>query len=189
MVLCWWQHLWKGNRTLWHTEMCRSNMDVHFYSLWWHSGHPWILTRLLFLCKNKDQRDGHHPKCKFTVNVEPFQIVHLEYYHVFFSFLAQHQPSADKNIYGSSQHNSLELTRLNGTTGSTTTTMTITTTAPSLTGLPGNGLISANGTPCHTLDRNPPAIRIPQYTLQDVEFVEELGEGAFGKKELFFSFS
>lgn len=24
-------------------------------------------------------------------------------------------------------------------------------------------------------------LRIPQYTLQDVRFVEELGEGAFGK--------
>uniref|UniRef100_T1GR14 Uncharacterized protein n=1 Tax=Megaselia scalaris TaxID=36166 RepID=T1GR14_MEGSC len=93
------------------------------------------------------------------------------------AIIQNHQPSADKNIYGSSQHNSLELTRLNGTTGSTTTTTTTTTAAPSFT---GNGLISASGTPCHTLDRNPPAIRVPQYTLQDVEFVEELGEGAFG---------
>lgn len=25
------------------------------------------------------------------------------------------------------------------------------------------------------------SLRVPQYTLQDVEFVEELGEGAFGK--------
>lgn len=114
--------------------------------------------------------------------MEPFQIVHFTIIissFFFFILLAQHQPSADKNIYGSSQHNSLEMSRLNGTTGSTTTTTTMTTAAPSLT---GNGLMSASGTPCHTLDRNPPSIRVPQYTLQDVEFVEELGEGAFGKK-------
>ncbi|XP_054742256.1 tyrosine-protein kinase transmembrane receptor Ror [Anastrepha obliqua] len=67
-------------------------------------------------------------------------------------------PNADKNIYGNSQVNSsLEMTRLNSNTNNEQSTM-----------------FSQN------LERSS-LLRVPQYTLQDLEFVEELGEGAFGK--------
>ncbi|XP_055840262.1 tyrosine-protein kinase transmembrane receptor Ror [Episyrphus balteatus] len=64
-------------------------------------------------------------------------------------------PNADKNIYGNSQMNSsLEMARLYG----------------------GN----ENSSFAQNLDRSS-LLRVSQYTLQDVEFVEEIGEGAFGK--------
>jgi receptor tyrosine kinase-like orphan receptor 1 len=69
-------------------------------------------------------------------------------------------PNADKNIYGNSRHSSpIEMTSLltnNGISGMNPTT--------------GRGNV----------------LRIPQYTLQEVRFVEELGEGAFGKGNLNF---
>nr|XP_036226416.1 tyrosine-protein kinase transmembrane receptor Ror [Bactrocera oleae] len=68
-------------------------------------------------------------------------------------------PNADKNIYGNSQVNaSLEMTRLNSNT----------------TNEQQPSMFSQN------LERSS-LLRVPQYTLQDMEFVEELGEGAFGK--------
>ncbi|XP_030383320.1 tyrosine-protein kinase transmembrane receptor Ror [Scaptodrosophila lebanonensis] len=67
-------------------------------------------------------------------------------------------PNADKNIYGNSQLNSIpEAGRI------------------SLTNiLEGVPLSSKN------IEKNP-LLKIPHLTLQDVEFFEELGEGAFGK--------
>lgn len=66
-------------------------------------------------------------------------------------------PTADKNIYGNSRHSSpIEMTSLLAT----------------------NGISGLHQT---TNARGNSILRIPQYTLQDVKFVEELGEGAFGK--------
>ncbi|XP_037928086.1 tyrosine-protein kinase transmembrane receptor Ror [Teleopsis dalmanni] len=68
-------------------------------------------------------------------------------------------PNADKNIYGNSQVNtSIELSRLNG-----------------------NNLANEQTTSFSQNLEKSSLLRVPQYTLQDVEFVEELGEGAFGK--------
>ncbi|EAT37666.1 AAEL010374-PA, partial [Aedes aegypti] len=67
-------------------------------------------------------------------------------------------PNADKNIYGNSRHNSpIEMTSL-------------------ITNQNSTGAISQT-----SQSRNNGIARVPQYTLQDVRFVEELGEGAFGK--------
>ncbi|XP_075151765.1 tyrosine-protein kinase transmembrane receptor Ror isoform X2 [Haematobia irritans] len=64
-------------------------------------------------------------------------------------------PNADKNIYGSSQTNgSVEMSRVSMTASSPI-------------------LVQNN-------DRGS-VLKIPHYSLHDVEFVEELGEGAFGK--------
>ncbi|XP_055694054.1 tyrosine-protein kinase transmembrane receptor Ror-like [Lutzomyia longipalpis] len=77
-------------------------------------------------------------------------------------------PSADKNIYGNSRLNSpMEMASL----------------LPNVSGgVPGGPV----GIPAPPHQRPPAArgasvMRVPQYTLQDVRFVEELGEGAFGK--------
>lgn len=42
-----------------------------------------------------------------------------------------------------------------------------------------NNLETASSVFAGNLERNS-LLRVPHYTLQDVEFVEELGEGAFG---------
>ncbi|KAJ6641007.1 Tyrosine-protein kinase transmembrane receptor Ror, partial [Pseudolycoriella hygida] len=65
-------------------------------------------------------------------------------------------PNVDKNIYGNSRLNSpIEMTSL----------------LPNQTNIPGVQQSSGRNT----------ALRVTQYTLGDVKFVEELGEGAFGK--------
>ncbi|XP_058987941.1 tyrosine-protein kinase transmembrane receptor Ror isoform X2 [Musca domestica] len=67
-------------------------------------------------------------------------------------------PNADKNIYGNSQMNSsLEMSRVNSSNGTGSTSTFI-----------------------NNAERAP-LIKLIHYSLQDVEFVEELGEGAFGK--------
>ncbi|XP_065355411.1 tyrosine-protein kinase transmembrane receptor Ror [Calliphora vicina] len=67
-------------------------------------------------------------------------------------------PNADKNIYGNSQVNSsLEMSRINV-----------------------NGTNDLSPSFAQNIERSS-LLKIPHYTLQDVEFVEELGEGAFGK--------
>ncbi|XP_037813776.1 tyrosine-protein kinase transmembrane receptor Ror [Lucilia sericata] len=67
-------------------------------------------------------------------------------------------PNADKNIYGNSQVNSsLEMSRINI-----------------------NGTNDLSPSFAQNIERSS-LLKIPHYTLQDVEFVEELGEGAFGK--------
>ncbi|XP_073824727.1 tyrosine-protein kinase transmembrane receptor Ror isoform X2 [Musca autumnalis] len=67
-------------------------------------------------------------------------------------------PNADKNIYGNSQINSsVEMSRMNNGSGS----------GPS-------SIFLSNA-------ERGPLLKIPHYSLHDVEFVEELGEGAFGK--------
>lgn len=87
-------------------------------------------------------------------------------------------PNADKNIYGNSRHNSpIEMTSLIANQNSTG--------AISRNAENGGiqGLITGqNGVQGQTSQsRNNGIARVPQYTLQDVRFVEELGEGAFGK--------
>ncbi|XP_029735842.2 tyrosine-protein kinase transmembrane receptor Ror isoform X2 [Aedes albopictus] len=87
-------------------------------------------------------------------------------------------PNADKNIYGNSRHNSpIEMTSLIANQNSTG--------AISRNAENGGiqGLITGqNGGQGQTSQsRNNGIARVPQYTLQDVRFVEELGEGAFGK--------
>ncbi|XP_030569840.1 tyrosine-protein kinase transmembrane receptor Ror-like [Drosophila novamexicana] len=67
-------------------------------------------------------------------------------------------PNAGNNIYGNSQLNS------NQDTGR----MTL------------NSSIELVGIPSKSMEKNS-LLRIPHFTLQDVEFFEELGEGAFGK--------
>ncbi|GAB0087759.1 Tyrosine-protein kinase transmembrane receptor Ror [Sergentomyia squamirostris] len=77
-------------------------------------------------------------------------------------------PNADKNIYGNSRLNSpMEMASL----------------LPNVSGsVPGNAVgIPPPPNQRPPLARGASALRIPQYTLQDVKFVEELGEGAFGK--------
>ncbi|XP_037051223.1 tyrosine-protein kinase transmembrane receptor Ror [Bradysia coprophila] len=65
-------------------------------------------------------------------------------------------PNVDKNIYGNSRLNSpIEMTSL----------------LPNQSNIPGIQQSSGRNT----------ALRVTQYTLGDVKFVEELGEGAFGK--------
>ncbi|XP_059220270.1 tyrosine-protein kinase transmembrane receptor Ror isoform X2 [Stomoxys calcitrans] len=67
-------------------------------------------------------------------------------------------PNADKNIYGSSQiSGSLEIPRVST-----------------------NHFVGVSSTFIQNCDRGS-ILKIPHYSLQDVEFVEELGEGAFGK--------
>lgn len=67
-------------------------------------------------------------------------------------------PNVDKNIYGNSRLNSpIEMTSLLHNNASN---------------IPGMQPPSG---------RNNSALRVTQYTLGDVRFVEELGEGAFGK--------
>lgn len=67
-------------------------------------------------------------------------------------------PNVDKNIYGNSRLNSpIEMTSL----------------LHSQAGNTIQGMQPPTG-------RNNSALRVPQYTLGDVRFVEELGEGAFG---------
>ncbi|KAL9699926.1 hypothetical protein quinque_003367 [Culex quinquefasciatus] len=88
-------------------------------------------------------------------------------------------PNADKNIYGNSRHNSpIEMTSLIANQNSTG--------AISRNAENGGiqGLISGQSNHGHgqsSQSRNNGIARVPQYTLQDVRFVEELGEGAFGK--------
>lgn len=66
-------------------------------------------------------------------------------------------PTVDKNIYGNSRHSSpIEMTSL----------------------IPTNGMGSLHHPPN---SRGNSIMKIPQYALRDVKFVEELGEGAFGK--------
>lgn len=66
-------------------------------------------------------------------------------------------PNVDKNIYGNSRHSSpIEMTSLLAT----------------------NGMSNLHHS---TNPRGNSIMKIPQYGLQDVKFVEELGEGAFGK--------
>lgn len=43
-----------------------------------------------------------------------------------------------------------------------------------------NSSIELVGIPSKSMEKNS-LLRIPHFTLQDVEFFEELGEGAFGK--------
>lgn len=78
--------------------------------------------------------------------------------HFYIVFLLQiNTPNADKNIYGNSQFNSsLEMSRINT-----------------------NGTNDLSPAFMQNIERTS-LLKIPHYTLQDVEFVEELGEGAFG---------
>ncbi|XP_035786787.1 serine/threonine-protein kinase mig-15-like [Anopheles albimanus] len=90
-------------------------------------------------------------------------------------------PNADKNIYGNSRLNSpIEMTSLIANQSSTS--------AGAASRNAENGGIQGltTGQPGHSQgqssqSRNNGISRVPQYTLQDVRFVEELGEGAFGK--------
>ncbi|XP_058460965.1 tyrosine-protein kinase transmembrane receptor Ror [Malaya genurostris] len=87
-------------------------------------------------------------------------------------------PNADKNIYGNSRHNSpIEMTSLmaNQNSAGVVNRNSENGGIQGLTsGQPGNQGQSSQS-------RNNGIARVPQYTLQDVQFVEELGEGAFGK--------
>ncbi|XP_055626293.1 tyrosine-protein kinase transmembrane receptor Ror [Toxorhynchites rutilus septentrionalis] len=87
-------------------------------------------------------------------------------------------PNADKNIYGNSRHNSpIEMTSLIANQNSTGAISRNTENGgiQGLTsGQPGNQRQTSQS-------RNNGIARVPQYNLQDVRFVEELGEGAFGK--------
>ncbi|XP_059622475.1 tyrosine-protein kinase transmembrane receptor Ror [Phlebotomus argentipes] len=80
-------------------------------------------------------------------------------------------PNADKNIYGNSRLNSpMEMASL----------------LPNVSGGVPGGPVGIANIPAPPNQRPPisrgaSALRVPQYTLQDVRFVEELGEGAFGK--------
>ncbi|XP_035910088.1 tyrosine-protein kinase transmembrane receptor Ror [Anopheles stephensi] len=90
-------------------------------------------------------------------------------------------PNADKNIYGNSRLNSpIEMTSLianQASTGAASRNAENGGIQGLTTGQPGNG-----GNPGQSSQsRNNGISRVPQYTLQDVRFVEELGEGAFGK--------
>ncbi|KRG03866.1 tyrosine-protein kinase transmembrane receptor Ror isoform X3 [Drosophila mojavensis] len=66
-------------------------------------------------------------------------------------------PNAGNNIYGNSQLNTNQDS-----------------------GRPSNSLIDQIGIPSKNIEKNS-LLRIPHFTLQDIEFCEELGEGAFGK--------
>lgn len=80
-------------------------------------------------------------------------------------------PNVDKNIYGNSRLNSpIEMTSLLANQNN------LLATAGSAT-IPGHENTTGSG---GGGGRNS-VIRVPQYTLLDVKFVEELGEGAFGK--------
>ncbi|XP_065079772.1 tyrosine-protein kinase transmembrane receptor Ror-like [Ochlerotatus camptorhynchus] len=87
-------------------------------------------------------------------------------------------PNADKNIYGNSRHNSpIEMTSLianQNSTGAISRNAENGGIQGLTTGQSGNQGHSSQS-------RNNGIARVPQYTLQDVRFVEELGEGAFGK--------
>ncbi|XP_052860057.1 tyrosine-protein kinase transmembrane receptor Ror [Anopheles cruzii] len=90
-------------------------------------------------------------------------------------------PNADKNIYGNSRLNSpIEMTSLianqaSSAGGAASRNAENGGIQGLLSGQPG----STGGQPSQS--RNNGISRVPQYTLQDVRFVEELGEGAFGK--------
>ncbi|XP_055613922.1 tyrosine-protein kinase transmembrane receptor Ror-like, partial [Uranotaenia lowii] len=87
-------------------------------------------------------------------------------------------PNADKNIYGNSRHNSpIEMTSLMANQNSTGA-ISRNTENGGIQGLT-SGQPGGQGQPSQS--RNNGIARVPQYTLQDVRFVEELGEGAFGK--------
>ncbi|KFB50586.1 hypothetical protein ZHAS_00018903 [Anopheles sinensis] len=88
-------------------------------------------------------------------------------------------PNADKNIYGNSRLNSpIEMTSLianQSSTGAASRNAENGGIQGLITGQQGG----AQGQSSQS--RNNGIARVPQYTLQDVRFVEELGEGAFGK--------
>uniref|UniRef100_A0A182VGC5 Tyrosine-protein kinase receptor n=1 Tax=Anopheles merus TaxID=30066 RepID=A0A182VGC5_ANOME len=90
-------------------------------------------------------------------------------------------PNADKNIYGNSRLNSpIEMTSLianQSSTGAASRNAENGGIQGLTTGQPGNGHNPGQS----SQSRNNGISRVPQYTLQDVRFVEELGEGAFGK--------
>ncbi|XP_049290763.1 tyrosine-protein kinase transmembrane receptor Ror isoform X2 [Anopheles funestus] len=90
-------------------------------------------------------------------------------------------PNADKNIYGNSRLNSpIEMTSLianQSSTGAASRNAENGGIQGLTTGQPGNGGTAGQS----SQSRNNGISRVPQYTLQDVRFVEELGEGAFGK--------
>uniref|UniRef100_A0A182N957 Tyrosine-protein kinase receptor n=1 Tax=Anopheles dirus TaxID=7168 RepID=A0A182N957_9DIPT len=95
-------------------------------------------------------------------------------------------PNADKNIYGNSRLNSpIEMTSLIANQSSTVGGGGAASRNAEnggiqglTTGQPGGGGANAGQS---SQSRNNGISRVPQYTLQDVRFVEELGEGAFGK--------
>ncbi|XP_052897029.1 tyrosine-protein kinase transmembrane receptor ROR2-like [Anopheles moucheti] len=90
-------------------------------------------------------------------------------------------PNADKNIYGNSRLNSpIEMTSLianQSSTGAASRNAENGGIQGLTTGQPGTGGSAGQS----SQSRNNGISRVPQYTLQDVRFVEELGEGAFGK--------
>ncbi|XP_058831666.1 tyrosine-protein kinase transmembrane receptor Ror [Topomyia yanbarensis] len=86
-------------------------------------------------------------------------------------------PNVDKNIYGNSRHNSpIEMTSLIANQNAAGTIHRNSENG----GI--QGLISGQpGQQGSSQSRNNGIARVPHHTLQDVRFVEELGEGAFGK--------
>ncbi|XP_055537399.1 tyrosine-protein kinase transmembrane receptor Ror [Wyeomyia smithii] len=87
-------------------------------------------------------------------------------------------PNADKNIYGNSRHNSpIEMTSLIANQNATGA-INRNSENGGIQGLTSGQTGNQGQT---SQSRNNGIARVPQYTLQDVRFVEELGEGAFGK--------
>ena len=110
-------------------------------------------------------------------------IMHIKFFYFFIScFCLQiNIPNVDKNIYGNSRLNSpIEMTSLLPNQGNNLL-------IASANGI-GSGGIGANGGSVRGGSENGGAtgsgrnlaLRVTQYTLNDVQFVEELGEGAFG---------
>lgn len=88
--------------------------------------------------------------------INPSNIFFSRHYKIFLSQICL--PNADKNIYGNSRLNSpIEMTSLL------------------------QNQIGRNIPVAQPMTGRSTALRVPQYTLQNVTFVEELGEGAFGK--------
>lgn len=116
-----------------------------------------IITIITFCCCKRYRKQASMSNIQ-NVREQSSNCAWITKFH-FVHFLAQITlPNVDKNIYGNSRLNSpIEMTSLLANANN------IQGMQPQLTG-----------------GRNNSVLRVTQYTLNDVRFVEELGEGAFG---------